>query len=63
MTISIDGKKYKSKILVRFSNDLPRPYRSIEIDCPDYGECLVYVVSVGIPEWEDPLNDQVHIIV
>lgn len=59
MTISIDGKKHKSRIHVRNGDDFPRPYRSIEIESPDYGECLVYVTSVGIPKWIDPLTVEV----
>ena len=59
MTISIDGKKHKAGILVRHGDEFPRPYRSIEIDSPDYGECLIYVTAVGIPEWVDPLTVKV----
>ena len=59
MTISIDGKKHKSRIHLRIGDEFPRPYRSIEIESPDYGECLVYVTAVGIPKWVAPLTVEV----
>ena len=59
MTISVDGKRHKSRLQVRHGDDFPRPYRSIEIVSPDYGDCLVYVTATGVPEWVDPLTVEV----
>lgn len=60
MTISIDGKKHKGRLQMRFADgDFPRPYRSLEVTNPDYGECLIYVTAVGIPKWVDPLTVEV----
>lgn len=56
MTISIDGKKHRGKIRIRHGMDFPRRYRSMEIEHPNYGECLIYVTMVGTPYWVDPLT-------
>lgn len=59
MTISIDGKKHKGRIRIRHGIDFPHQYRSMKVESPDYGECLVYVTAVGIPKWVDPLTVEV----
>lgn len=59
MTISIDGKKHRGKLLVRHGEEFPRPYRNKEVYIPNYGECLIYVTAVGIPKWVDPLSVEV----
>lgn len=59
MTISIDGKTHKGRIRIRHGVDFPRSYRSMKVENPDYGECLIYVTAVGIPKWVDPLTVEV----
>lgn len=61
MTISIDGKRHRTDFTVRHGNDFPRRYRSVTVKHSYYGDCLIYITAVGIPEWVDPLTVKVPI--
>lgn len=62
MAISIDGKEHKGYFIVKYGQDFPKARRSMEIEHPMYGECLIYVISIGTPFWTEKLTVKVPMI-
>ncbi|APC48278.1 hypothetical protein BME96_08895 [Virgibacillus halodenitrificans] len=59
MSISIDGKKYLNNFEVKYGDPFPVPRRSMRLINPNYGTCLVYVISTGVPKWTNKMT--VHV--
>lgn len=56
MSISIDGKVHQSKLRIPYGYDFPKPNRNTEIYKPRYGDLNVYIIGVGVPEWNSRLE-------
>ena len=56
MAISIDGIEHSMKFEVKYGDDFPKPRRSMEVIHSRFGKCLIYVTSVGIPEWTNRMT-------
>lgn len=44
---------------MKYGEEFPRRYRNRTIEHPDYGDCVIYIIEVGIPEWTDRLTVKV----
>jgi len=56
MSISIDGKVYRVKQKVKYGEDFPKPNSNRNVIQPKLGRCLIYIISVGIPEWSNDMS-------
>lgn len=53
MSVSIDGKIHKGHINVKYGEEFPLSKRSMELNSPDYGKVLVYIIELGKPKWTE----------
>jgi len=56
MPISIDGKIYRVKQKVKYGEDFPKPNSSRNIIQPEFGRCLIYIISAGTPKWSNDMS-------
>lgn len=59
--VSIDGKKHSGYVRVKYGESFIRPKRSTKLTNEYYGLVLVYVIQVGVPEWNDDYSVRVPI--
>jgi len=55
MSISIDGKVHTGKLRIRYGEEFPKRYQSLEINHDNYGHCLIYITALGRPEWTEKM--------
>lgn len=61
MSISIDGKTHKGIITVKYGEEFPVANRSMELHNSQYGHVLVYIISLGQPNWTNKLSIEIPI--
>ncbi|MFD1335783.1 hypothetical protein ACFQ4N_09505 [Oceanobacillus iheyensis] len=56
MSVSIDGELHRGQLEIKYGEEFPEPRKSTKIIIHDYGECLVYITAIGIPQWTNKMT-------
>ncbi len=59
MSFTVDGKKYKSKFIIKYGEEFPKVNTNHKVGIEGFGGCNIYITDLERPYWGKDLT--VHI--